>query len=248
KLERKALSLFLQGREIKPYALLPSGKVVIIPYRSEHGEIRLLSENELESEFPRVLAYLTENKSYLQNREKGRMRGAGWYGYVYPKNIEVMKGVKILVPDIADRASFALDERGEYTFTSGYGITLKSGVTESVRYVLGLLNSKLLDFYLKSISTTLRGGFFRYFTQFIEQLPIRPINFSDAADKARHDEMVRKVDAMLEAKKKLVKAKSDKDKTYYENKCGALDRQIDRLVYDLYGLTEKEIQIVEQQK
>lgn len=43
------------------------------------------------------------------------------------------------------------------------------------------------------------------------------------------------------------KAKTDKDKIYYESKCAALDRQIDRLVYDLYGLTEEEIQIVEQQ-
>jgi hypothetical protein len=60
--------------------------------------------------------------------------------------------------------------------------------------------------------------------------------------------MVTKVDAMLEAKMQLAKAKTDKDKTYYESKCAVLDRQIDRLFYDLYGLTEKEIQIVEQQK
>jgi len=52
----------------------------------------------------------------------------------------------------------------------------------------------------------------------------------------------------LEAKKQLAKAKTDKDKAYYENKCAALDRQIDRLVHKLYGLTEKEIQIVEQQE
>ena len=53
---------------------------------------------------------------------------------------------------------------------------------------------------------------------------------------------------MLEAKEQLAKAKMDKDKVYYENKCTALDRQIDSLVYDLYGLTEKEVQIVEQQQ
>jgi hypothetical protein len=52
----------------------------------------------------------------------------------------------------------------------------------------------------------------------------------------------------LEAKAKLSKAKTDKDKTYYENNCAALDHQIDRLVCGLYGLTEKDIQIVEQQK
>ncbi len=54
--------------------------------------------------------------------------------------------------------------------------------------------------------------------------------------------MVAKVEAMLEAKKQLAAAKTDGDKTYYENKCASLDRQIDRLVYDL---TEEEIDIVE---
>jgi len=50
---------------------------------------------------------------------------------------------------------------------------------------------------------------------------------------------------MLESKKQLSQAQTDKDKTYYENKGAALDRQIDRLVYDLYGLTEDDIKTVE---
>jgi len=247
RLERKALSLFLQGREIKPYALLPSGKVVIIPYRSERSQLRLLSEDELESKFPRLHAYLSENKSFLQSREKGRMRGAGWYGYVYPKNIDVMKSQKVLVPDIADRASFALDEGGEYAFTSGYGITLRSRVRESPKYILGLLNSKLLDFYLKSVSTTMRGGFFRYFTQFIERLPIRTINFSSAADRARHDKMVALVDRMLELNKKKHSGKlapSELDRL--EREIAATLREIDELVYESYGITDEERKIIEE--
>jgi hypothetical protein len=50
---------------------------------------------------------------------------------------------------------------------------------------------------------------------------------------------------MLEAKKQLQKAKTDRDKTYYERKCDALDKQIDSEVYKLYNLTEEEIKIVE---
>ena len=57
--------------------------------------------------------------------------------------------------------------------------------------------------------------------------------------------MVIKVEVMLESKKQLSQAQTDKDKTYYENKGAALDRQIDRLVYDLYGLTEDDIKTVE---
>jgi hypothetical protein len=64
-------------------------------------------------------------------------------------------------------------------------------------------------------------------------------------DKSRHDRMVQLVEQMLEAKKQLAAAQTEKDRTYFENKCASLDRQIDALVYDLYGLTEPEIKIVE---
>jgi hypothetical protein len=244
-LERTAVSLFLQGKEIKPYDIRYSGKVVIIPYRYEDGKVRFITEPEMRRTFPRTLVYLAENKSYLQNREHGRMHGADWYAYVYPKNIDVMQSAKILVPDIADRASFAIDDSGRYAFTSGYGITLKPDVPESAKYILGLLNSNTLDFYLKRISTTMRGGFFRYFTQFLTQLPIRPIDFANAADKARHDRLVALVDKMLALHRQLPAAHTAHDRDLIQRQIDATDRAIDALVYELYGLTAEEIRIVE---
>ncbi|MHC5718246.1 MAG: Eco57I restriction-modification methylase domain-containing protein, partial [Nostoc sp.] len=167
-IESNLTSLFLQGKEIKPYQLLYSTKLLIIPYELTNGNIHLLNEDNLRNNYPLTFDYLIQNKKFLENREKGKMLGSDWYAYIYPKNIELMKKSKILVPDIANRASFAWDEKGDYAFTSGYGILLKKNVQESIKYILALLNSKVLNFYLKNISTTIRGGFFRYFTQFIE--------------------------------------------------------------------------------
>src|SRR5258708_36202664 len=79
---------------------------------------------------------------------------------------------KLLVPDIADRASFAIDEAGVYAFSSGYAITFRHPTVHPLKFMLGLCNSRILDFYWRRTSTPLRGGFFRYFTQFIEQLPV----------------------------------------------------------------------------
>ena len=256
RLERDGVARFLQGREIKPYRILPSGKVVIIPYRLEEGRAVLIGEEEYAKRFPKVFQYLQENKPYLEKREHGRFRGRDWYqfgrkqnvefyAFIYPKNLGIMREPKILVPDIADRASFALDEKGEYAFTSGYGITLKPTTKESPKYVLGLLNSAVLDFYLKRVSTTMRGGFFRYFTQFIEQLPIRPINFNDPLDKAAHDRMVTLVDSMLTLHKRVASAKSEAQRGAIQRQIDATDAEIDRLVYALYGLTKDEIAIVE---
>jgi hypothetical protein len=187
-----------------------------------------------------------KNKEYLSNREKGKMNNSNWYGYVYPKNLELMQSPKILVPDIADRASFAMDEIGEYTFTSGYGITFKNTIKESPKYILGLLNSKVLNFYIKNVSTQLRGGFFRYFTQFIEQLPIRLINFEIKNDRENHDLMVSLVEQMMSLHNKLKLVNSPNEKNMIEKQIEVIDRQIDRLVYQLYELTDQEIAIVEQ--
>jgi hypothetical protein len=79
----------------------------------------------------------------------------------------------------------------------------------------------------------------------LRSLPLPPVDLNKPTDKKRHDRIVKSVEEMLKAKNHLASAKTDKDKTYYENKCASLDRQIDRLVYDLYGLTEDEINLVE---
>ena len=51
-LERTSVSLFLQGREIKPYRILPSGKVVIIPYSQEGAHAKLIPEKEFRETIP----------------------------------------------------------------------------------------------------------------------------------------------------------------------------------------------------
>lgn len=244
-IEAAATLRFLQGREIKPYCVQPSGKVVIFPYQVEGKNCALLSENDLRRRFPKTYRYLRECESFLRAREGGRWNGPQWYAYGRQQNIDLMSKSKILVPDIADQASFAFDQDGDYAFTSGYGVTLKSNIAESPKYVLGLLNSNVLDFYLKRVSTTMRGGFFRYFTQFIEQLPIRRINFSDPSDKTGHDKMVTLVERMLDFHKRSSATKAPADKERLQRQIDATDQEIDRLVYDLYGLTEEEIKVVE---
>lgn len=116
-------------------------------------------------------------------------------------------------------------------------------------YLLGLLNSRLFWFAIANISIPfgIRAGEYRYrlIYQYMEQVPIRPIDDRIAADKTRRDRMVQLVDQMLEAKQQLASARTERDQTFYESKCATLDRQIDNLVYELYDLTDDEIAIVE---
>jgi hypothetical protein len=63
---------------------------------------------------------------------------------------------------------------------------------------------------------------------------------------ARHDRMVELVERMLELHERLAGARIERERTVIGAQISATDRQIDRLVYELYGLTEDEIRIVEE--
>ncbi len=113
--------------------------------------------------------------------------------------------------------------------------------------MVGLLNSRLIRFFYEQ--TTAESGQ-RAFPQVkvssLRRLPIRPIEFSDPADVARHDRMVELVQAMLDLHERLPEASTPRDRELLQRQIDATDRRIDQLVYELYGLTDEEIRIVEE--
>jgi len=88
----------------------------------------------------------------------------------------------------------------------------------------------------------------RYRDQHFFTPTIRTINFSDPTDKARHDRTVALVTQMLDLNKRLQDARLEQEKTQLSRQIEATDASIDKLVYELYGLTGDEIAIVEGNK
>lgn len=107
---------------------------------------------------------------------------------------------------------------------------------DNIYYYLGLLNSKLLNWRYKLTSSNNH-----ILTNELYELPI-PIITSKNQD--MHDQIVVLVTQMLAAKTQQQTAVTERDKNYLEEKCKNLDTQINNLVYELYGLTEQEIAIV----
>ena len=250
--EDEHLKPFLKGSlNIRRYCLTDVTKRLIFPYEIINGKSQRIDAKEYKRRYPLTWAYLEENRDRLSARNKGKM-GNEWYGYVYKKNHTKFGVPKLLVPSIATGSCFAADLEGKYYFVGsggggggGYGIIISSESGFSNLYLLGLLNSSLLSSYLKFVSTQFRGGYIALNRQYIEQLPIRIINFSDPADKARHDQIEKFVEQMLTLHKQLAATKTPDEKTRLQRQIDATDEQIDHLVYELYGLTEKEIQIAE---
>ena len=79
----------------------------------------------------------------------------------------------------------------------------------------------------------------------LAKIPIRTIDFSNLEDVSLHEKMVTLVNQMLEMNKKLDNSKLAAEKGIIQRRIGATDAEINKLVYQLYGLTEEEIKIIE---
>ena len=133
-----------------------------------------------------------------------------------------------------------MDTKGTYYPLNNYSyITLKE-VPYSLKYALGILNSTLINFYFANTFID-----YNIKPTYLQQIPIHTIDFPDPSDKAHHNRMVALVDQMLELHKQLASARTDHETTAIQRQIDATDRQIDQLVYELYGLTDEEIKIVE---
>jgi hypothetical protein len=99
-----------------------------------------------------------------------------------------------------------------------------------------------------SIPFGIRAGEYRYrlIYQYMEQVPIRTIDFDDSVDQSCHDRMVEFVQRMLDLHRQLSSAKVPHDRQVIQRQIKTTDKQIDQLVYELYDLSEDEIRIVEE--
>jgi hypothetical protein len=112
--------------------------------------------------------------------------------------------------------------------------------------MLGVLNSKLMTFYhRKKFLDEFKMRFQKILIKDCKRFPIRTIDFNKPDEKKMHDWMVTLVEQMLALHKQLPETKTGHEQTLIQRQIDATERQIDKLVYELYGLTEEEIRIVE---
>jgi hypothetical protein len=241
-LESEIAKPLIKGGQMRRYLIVEPEKVIVFPYRASE----LIPKKEYQDRYPKCWEYLLENKRTLENREDGKMKGDGWYRYGRNQALDVIRLPKIITPDLATSASYCYDAEGTYYFTGGtaggYGIIPRDHINP--KYLLGLLNSRLVNWFLHQVSTTFRGGYFSYEARFVKQLPIHLIDFSNSAEKKWYDDLVVLVDVMLALHQCLQKAVGT-EREQLQRQIEKTDREIDGLVYELYGITDAERIIVE---
>jgi hypothetical protein len=171
----------LKGSEVRRWAVEDQKYVALYPYQQNGQKTALLVPKELQAQYPKAWRYLESVREPLSKRGSASMDYESWYAYWCPRGIQKFASPKILTQVLARGSKMTFDSEGKYLFAGGgnagvYGIILKEHVIADQRtdymVMLALLNSSLLEFYLRQISSMFRGGFVSYGRRFIERLPI----------------------------------------------------------------------------
>ena len=134
---------------------------------------------------------------------------------------------------------------GIFTLNTIYNIFFTAKTDCNLRFILGIISSRVTQFYWQMLFFDQKKTFPKIKKPDLLSIRIPKINFAVPADKAKHDKMVKLVETMLDLNKKLAAAKIPDQKTKLQRQIDSTDSQIDRLVYDLYDLTDDEIKIIE---
>ncbi len=230
----------LRGKDIKRYSYEWAHLWVIIAKFGSH--------EFLEVEYPTIYNHLLQYKDQLEQRGQCRYsRGPQNSNKPYPGQhhwleldnnpkdsyLQEFEKEKIVYGEIVQEPRFYLDN-GECELGYFYAEATSFILTgEHLRYLLGMLHSKLITFAFKTFYAG--GGLgesgYRYKKAFIERLPIPKIT-------PKNQELADKITACAE---RILKSKAKDPKANTQR----LEQEIDALVYQLYNLTDEEIKIIE---
>ena len=224
------LKPFLRGKDIKRWNISFAEQYLLyIPWHfplledSSISGVSKKAEQQFQEKYPAVWRHISKYKTQLSERNKDETGiRYEWYALqrcaaTYRKEFEQ---IKIVYPDIAIRNNFAFDKSGYYVDCTMFMIPKDS------LYLLGILNSAVIKFFFPQICPKIRGGFMRFKSIYVEQIPIPTCDNPQPIENLV---------------KKILSAKDIDPKADISH----LEHQIDQIVYQLYGLTEEEIAIVQ---
>jgi len=219
---------------------------MIFPYEIVGGKAVLIDEDTLKNNYPLVWAYLNEYKSKLEKR-KLQGKNPKWYQFGRSQSLVKFHNAEKLVWSVlATRPPYVLDTNN-LLFTGGgngpyYGLLNKSNY--SLLYFLGILSHPVIESMVKAGASEFRGSYYSHGKQFMLNLPIRKIDFSNQDDVKSYNQVVKIVRNLIKTTAQFKAEKNSTRKKVLDRKLGTLFGQLIKLINDLYQISDEEFATV----
>jgi type I restriction-modification system DNA methylase subunit len=225
-IEERILKTVIRGKNIQRYYTTVYPERLVFPYETETKPVDLRL-------YPGLSRYLNQFKDKLSGRNLDGKNikewNKEWFELWRPRESGFFDKQKIVCPRIAEKNRFAIDDSGAYLSDSAVAIIPKR---IDIYLLLGILNSKIAEAFIRSTSPYVQGKYYNYSKSYIEKIPIKqPTNKKEDAI----------ADRIIVIVKEIIKLKKKNENS--ETK--ALETEIDKLVFELYGISPDEQQVIE---
>ena len=226
----------IKDKTFEPYMDVDSEYELLFPYKLEMGKAIPLTLKEIKK-YPKTYDYLLTYKKDLLNRSN--IKSNNWWYFSRHQNLSMMEEPKLIIPVLSLYPRLIYDDNGFYMTGGGggpfYGLRPLDNEM-SIFYLMAILNSNVFNYYVSKKSTQMRGGYFRYSKQYIEQFPI-PLN--------QNEDIIENVKKIINLNKELKNTNTPKGIKLLQGQIDFISSKINQLVYQLYGLTDDEVKIIE---
>ena len=152
-------------------------------------------------EYPRIYQHLQKYRNILERKREFQEGKLPWYSMHWARSKEIFEGEKICVSIWPASNIFGYSGGDYYAERNIFIIKLKNHPKESLKYILGVLNSSLMTYYFERKGSK-RGDKYFFPKESCQNLPLKPIKTK--AEQKLHDDIVSHVVEMIGERKKLL--------------------------------------------
>ena len=229
-LENEFFKPLLKGEDVHRYGKLTTNRYVFFPYKKPGYEP--VGLDELERDYPLTYRYVMDNEKLFKARESGKAaKMAVWYEYLYPKNKDKFEQEKLSSMEICTNCpNVTLNLKKLYHNTKVYSWVKKENVDESYKFLLAILNSKLIWWFLKLTGDTLSSDSRTFKTEYLNPFPM-----PDTPETSVIEKVEETVNLIM-----MATAENSESSTVKK-----LERKLNLMVYRLYHLSLDDAHIVD---
>jgi hypothetical protein len=220
KLEKNILKKLVIGGEMYRYYMTPKTGKKLIYITDEHNI----------DDFPNIKTEMQQYKVQLLKRREAANGVRKWFAVNWARQKKLFEKPKILIRQTANRIMASFDDEKWYCLKSGIIVQLSNEGQFLYKYLLGLLNSKLMNFLYKNLVNENN----RIFPE------VKPVQLAKLPIKTADIKKQRKIETLVN---RIIVKKTKNALTNTSD----LEKQIDELLYEIYDLTNEEINIVEKE-
>ncbi len=208
-----------RGRDIGHYEIRPVSTWILA---TKNGI-------DIKGEYPTIAAFLDVKNTELEGRPENRGdKGSHWMNLRDCSYYEEMESEKVIWLELSDKNKFAFSSGGEYLLNGAWMIRGKY-----LKAILGILNSSLIYYYFRFFANSSGMGTTQWRKYAVEELPVPDLSKVDS-------KIVERLENLVDERSAL-QVKTSPQEVF------ELETEIDHLVFQLYGLSNEEIEILKAQ-